>query len=299
MKDLAGIIEQVEALPPLPGTALKLINVVNDPRSTVSDIVETIRYDEAVTAQVLRLCNSAYFGLSRKVESLQDAMLRLGTMKVLRIVMAVHTNSMLSRAQKGYGLEPGVLWRHSVAAAITSSLFAELLKLTKANLVFTAGLLHDIGKVILNEFVAESLVEILQRMSREHCSFVEAEQQVLGLSHAELGARIAEKWQLPAPIVRCIRYHHQPGALTPPDPLVDTVYLANCTCVLFGIGVGEDGLCCRADASVMERYGLQERHLESIGAQMLVELRRVEQLFSDAPATGRPGAPREGEPSHA
>ena len=113
-------------------------------------------------------------------------------------------------------------------------------------------------------------------------SFVEAEHQVLGFSHEEIGGMIAEKWKLPPVIVRCIRFHHVPSAVDPPDALVDTVYLANCVCLMLGIGLGEDGLCYRADPTVLDRRGLCENDLKSIGAQMVIDLQRVEKLFDGA-----------------
>jgi putative nucleotidyltransferase with HDIG domain len=284
------ILKNVGALPPLPTTAIKLMNVLNDPRSTVEDIVETIRYDQAITGQVLRLCNSAFFGLSRTVTSLNDAMLCLGSVKVLQLVMSVHTNSMLSRKQIGYGLERGVLWKHSVAVALAASGIAQRLGGTMVNLVFTAGLLHDIGKVVLNEYVADEFMEIVRRVNEEHLSFSEAESNVLGFSHQEIGARIGEMWKLPEPIIRCIRYHHDPESIEPADALVDIVYLANCICLLLGIGLGEDGLYHRAHEEVMRRNSLRENDLEIIGAQTTIDLKRVEQLFADADVGQRPTA---------
>ena len=281
MTELSWILEQVGALPPLPDTAIKLIGVVNDPSSTVDDIVEAIKYDQAVTTEVLKLCNSAYFGLSRQVTSLNDAMLYLGTIKVLQLVMAVHTNAMLSKAQVGYGLEPGVLWKHSVAVALASAAFAQRVRLPNVSLLFTAGLLHDIGKVILNEHVAEEFTEIVRRVTEEKLSFIEAEQQVLGFSHEQVGALLGERWQLPDPIVRCIRHHHDPTVLDPPDPLVDTIYVANSVCLLLGLGLGEDGLYYRADEAVMQRGNLTERDLEDVGLQVTTELKRVEQAFTN------------------
>lgn len=285
------IISRVGTLPPLPDTAVKLMEVINDPSSSVDEIVEVIRYDQAVTADVLKLCNSAYFGLSRNITSLNEAMLRLGTVKVLQLVMSVHTSSILANEQRGYGLDPGVLWRHSVAVALAASIVAQKINLTNVNLVFTGGLLHDIGKVVLNEYVAEEFGKILGLVKENRLSFVEAEHQVLGYSHQEIGGKIARMWKLPDPIVRCIRYHHDPGDLETPDPLIDAVYLANCVCLMLGIGLGEDGLYYRADETVLERNHLNERDLEDVGAQTVVDLQRVEELFaSDATKSGN-GAP--------
>jgi len=280
------IIRGIGMLPPLPDTALKLLRVVNDPLSTVDDIVEAIRYDQAVTGQVLRLCNSAYFGLSRKVTSLSDAMLCLGTMKVMQLVMSVHTTALLSKPQRGYGLDPGVLWKHSVAVALASAGFTNYVKGANGSVAFTAGLLHDIGKVVLNEYVAAEFNEIARRVSEERLSFIEAEQQVLGFSHEDVGGRIAEQWKLPEAMVLCIAHHHRPGEVDPPNVLVDMVHLADCTCLLLGLGLGDDGLSYRADAAVMERYGLRESDLETLGAQVLIDLKRVEAIFHDTARAG-------------
>lgn len=281
MNELKDVLARVDALPPLPDTALKLMKVVNDPTSTVEDLVEAVRYDQAITGEVLRLCNSAYFGLSRTVTSLNDAMIRLGTVKVLQLVMSIHTSSMMSGRQRGYDLRAGELWKHSVAVALGATTVAKRIDLPNGNLAFTAGLLHDIGKVILSEYVAEEFAQILQRVKEQQCSFVEAEQHILGFCHQEIGGRIGEQWKLPDALIRCIRYHHDPGVLDPPDPLVDTVYLANCVCLLMGIGLGADGLSYRADEAVMQRHGLREQDLEAVSVEIVSELERVQELFAD------------------
>lgn len=285
------ILARVGDLPPLPGTAVRLMNVINDPRSTVDDIVGVIKFDQAVTGQVLRHCNSAHFGLARSVTSLADAMVLLGTVKVLQLVMSVHSNALLSKEQEGYGLPPGVLGRHSVGVALGSAAFAQKLKLPNGSLAFTAGLLHDIGKVVLNRYVAEGFAEIIRRTTRGHVTFAEAEHEVLGFSHQEIGALVAERWQLPEAIINCIRYHHEPSALEPPDSLVDAVYLADSVCLLLGVGVGEDGLQYRADQAVMERHGLQESDLEAVGVAIMADLKGVEQVFTES------SAPREAAPT--
>ena len=291
MSKVEEILERATTLPPLPDTALRLMQVLGDPLSSVDDIVEAIRYDQVVTGEVLRLCNSAYFGLSRKVTSLNDALVRLGATKVLQLVMSVHANTMLSQEQVGYGLDPGILWKHSVGVALASTVTAELIGLPNGNLAFTAGLLHDIGKVVLNDYVAAEFAEICRLVTDQRMSFVEAEHQVLGFSHQEIGARVGEQWQLPEPIVLSIGYHHDPGKLQPPDSLVDAVYLANCICLLLGIGVGEDGLSTRADEQVLERHRLREGDLEAAGIKTMTELQGVQHLFADglphtAPGTG-------------
>ena len=291
MTSAQDILDRVRGISPLPDTVTRLISVLNDPASSIDEIIEVIRYDDAITTQMLKLCNSAYFGLSRQVHSLSEAIRYLGTVKVLQLLMAVHGNSLLARGQNGYGLDPGVLWRHSVAVSLASAALGQRVSLDNVSLASTAGLLHDIGKVVLNEYVAEEFAEIVRILTEQKTSFVEAERQVLGFSHEEIGAMVAEKWQLPDPIIRCIRYHHEPSSIDLPEALVDVIYLSNCVCLLLGIGLGADGLLCRADPDVMTRLALRESDLESIGAQVLSDLQQVELAFAGAALTPRAAAP--------
>ncbi len=277
---LDQIIERVKMLPHLPDTVLRLASVVSDPDSTLQQIVEVIRYDQALTAEVLRLCNSAYFGLARTVESLDDAICLLGTVKVFQLVMAAHARAMLSRPQGGYGLPAGALWNHSVGVAVAAQLLAKRLHLSQVGMLFTAGLLHDVGKIVLNEFVSQEYAEIVRRVTEEQVTFAEAEQAVLGFTHPEVGGRLARAWSLPESIVNCIRYHHDPEAVPVTEPHVDAVHLADTVCLLLGIGTGDDGLSYRADPQVLARHKLTESDLENVGVEAIGELRSVQALFS-------------------
>ena len=288
MTTIERIIESVDSLPPWPATVQRLLAVIDDPRSDAEDIVEAVRHDPAITGQILRVCNSSATGLSRKVGSLQQGVAYLGTSRIAEMAVASQSRAVLSRCQNGYGLDAGELWRHSIGVAFGSSAVAERLGMTDRHLLFTAGLLHDIGKVVLNEHVAEAYTEILGLVTRENLSFVEAEQRILGFSHDRIGALVADKWQLPPCILSCIRHHHDPEALDIPDPNVDAVYIANVVCLLLGIGLGADGLSCRADRAVMERHRLVERDLELIGLQVLSGLESVEHLLIE-PAEPRAG----------
>ncbi len=285
MNRVQDIVAAVDTLPPLQDTTLRLLSVIRDPRSSIDDIVSTIKYDEAVTSQVLKLCNSAFLGLNRKVNSLNEAMICLGTIKLLQIIMAVHSTTLLGKEQHGYGMPPGCLWEHSVAVALGCEVLGNKIGVPNVGLLFTSGLLHDIGKVVLNEYVAKEYAEIVRLVNEEHYAFNEAEHMVLGYDHCEVGAMLGEKWNLSKAITQCIRWHHDPTNSSAVENLddvvlmcVDLVYLSNILCMMLGLGIGSDGLCYRADEQILTRYRLSERDLETAGAQVITELIQVKQV---------------------
>lgn len=275
-----NILARVRSMPPLPDTLLRLLTVLGNPTSTMAEIAEVVRYDQALTTDVLRYCNSAYFGLARTIASLDDAVRVLGTFKVMQLVLAAHTQALLSRPQNGYGLPADALWLHSVAVATCAQSLARRLQVPQVGLLFTVGLLHDVGKVVLNEYVARSYADIAQLVQTRRVSFGDAEREVLGFTHAEIGGRLGEAWALPEPVVRCIRYHHDPDVLTEPDPLVDVTHIADAVCILLGIGGGDDGLSYRACGSTLQRHGLKHADLETIGAEVVIEVKGIRALLA-------------------
>jgi HD-like signal output (HDOD) protein len=276
---LDELIQRANSLPKLTDTTHRLVQVLSDPASSLQQIVDVIRFDQTVTTELLRLCNSAYFGLPRTIASIDDAVRYVGTAKLMQLVMAAHTHALLGPEQAGYGLLPGSLWLHSVGVALGCQALADELGLREKGILFTVGLLHDIGKIVLNETVAAEYAAIAGAVRTDHIPFQEAEQRVLGVTHPEIGEIVARRWGLPNPIPCCIRYHHEPSALPTPDLIVDAVHLADAACLMFGIGGGDDAQMYRVDQAVLERTGLRVRDVEKIGATVVIELKSVQQLF--------------------
>lgn len=277
---LDQLVRRAESLPKLPGASARLIPIISNPTSTLQQIVDVIRFDQTVTTELLRLCNSAYFGLSRPITSIDDAVRFVGTAKLMQLVMAAHTHALLGPEQAGYGLLPGALWRHSVGVALACQILAEQLGMTDKGLPFTVGLLHDIGKIVLNENIGAEYASIVRLVNEDRISFQEAERRALGITHAEVGELVARRWALPDPIPDCIRYHHEPSALSTPDLIVDILHLADATCLLLGVGGGDDSQMYHVDEAVLERTGIKPGEIEEISATIVHELKSVQQLFS-------------------
>ena len=212
------ILGKVSTVRSLPAAALEAVELLQDPEVPVMRVAKIIEFDPGLTANILRLVNSAYFGFHREVNSVRDAIVRLGTKQVTRTIMASAAGSVIRSAVKGYDLPAGQLWEHSVAVAIASDQLASVLDLEAPDYTFTAALLHDVGKIVLGTFVQVDVSPIMKLAFEEHVPFEVAEQQVLGIDHAEVGAVLLDNWNLSAQIVEVCRWHHEPERIAEATP---------------------------------------------------------------------------------
>jgi putative nucleotidyltransferase with HDIG domain len=273
------IIESSSQLPPFPAVINRALALLNDPKCSVQEVVETIQYDQAITANVLKVCNSPFYGLRQPVSSLQEAVMLIGFNPLLEIILGGAAGSVLGGSTDGYDLEAGELWKHSVSSALLSQIISKGLKKDPSPMLFTAALIHDIGKVMLNSYVREQIQAIKGLVQDKKISFLTAEREVLGIDHAELSALIVEQWNFPREIVQAIRYHHTPLLATSDQDLVYLIYLSNLVAMLTGIGGGADGLSYPSYDKVMIHYKLEEKDIERFIAQLGDQIQKVEALI--------------------
>lgn len=257
------ILASVNSLPPLPATTGLVLRLTDDPESTIADVVKAISGDQALAAGILRLANSAYYGFSRRIGSIQDAIVLLGFGAVRSLTFASAARGLIGRRLDGYMLEAGQLWRHSLGCAAAARLIAKRVRYPRVENAFVAGLLHDIGKVVLNLYVHEQFVDIVN-LTKQGSSFIEAEQQLIGADHCAVGAGIAGQWNLPADLMTAIRDHHQPGRASEWRDLANIVHLADAICLMMGIGVGGDGLLYPLSLESLRELKLDARDLEQL-----------------------------------
>lgn len=277
-KDIKTIIAGIENLKPIPQVAAKVMSIAKDPESSMGSLSELIQYDQALTANLLKAVNSAYFGLGRHVDSLHQAVVLLGMDKVADLVLLDAGKSSFTQPQEGYGLESGELWRYSVSSALIARDLADRKGMDDTNMVFTSTLLKDIGKVVLSQYVAESFQKINLLVSEHGFSFREAEKAVLGIDHAELGAMIAEKWKFSGKMADIIRNHHNPMEARFRDESA-VVYVADILCMTMGIGVGSDGLAYRFHRDVLDYLGLNDLDYQEVIAGFGEKIAQVDELI--------------------
>ncbi|GIV20446.1 MAG: phosphohydrolase [Armatimonadota bacterium] len=275
---LQQLVQTIRDLPALPEVVVRVMRMAEDPRSDAQGIARVIATDQAMAARVLKLANSAFYGLPRRVSTLSEAVVILGFRTIKNLAIAASTFELLNREIAGYWLQRGELWRHSLACAIGAQLIARRVRLPVSEEAFVAGLLHDIGKVAIHLFVREQFDQIMERALQDRIPFVEAEQAVLGFNHAMAGGLIAEKWNLPPLLVSVIKYHHQPSSAPEKEPMISVVHLADLLSITMGIGIGGDGLYYTLEEGTLAMFHLEQADIDELCEQMVDQMAQAANL---------------------
>jgi putative nucleotidyltransferase with HDIG domain len=276
-------IGQLRSFPAMPATATNVLRLLREPDVNASDVELAIKYDPGLTANTLKLANSAYFGYPRSISSVRSAVVRLGWKRVYQLVVASCMSKLMDRPLPGYDLPPGELWRHGLAVSVAAEHLARTLNLKSSEEMFTAALLHDIGKMALGNLVDADFRQIAGAAS-EGLSFEAAERQVLGIDHAEIGAQVLERWNLPPELVEVARWHHDPDRASISGCVVDLVHVADVLCLVLGIGAGRDGLGYKPSSEALSRLRIEPSHLEEVGSEILQSVEEMWEILN-------PGAP--------
>ena len=279
---LESIIGSIDKSPPFPEVARRVLALSRDPDVNFKDIIEVIKYDEAITANCLKLCNSSYFSLRIKVFSIDQAVVKLGLKNILMIALANSKElSAYSKAQEGYCFSPGELWRHSVTSAIISQLLAKKAKLQDDSVLFTAALLHDVGKIVLNNYIEKEMDNLIEFAQKEGLSLIEAEKEVFGLDHAELGGLIAQNWRFPSVLYNSIKNHHKLSEKFIPN-IESWVRLSN---LVYYVSLDHSvysyckGITSRLETSVLSQFRLKQEDIENVTSILPLELKKIEGLL--------------------
>ncbi|MCB1183560.1 HDOD domain-containing protein [bacterium] len=283
MTERKAILARINSVPSMPSVVMELRKYLNDPDVSFDRLAKLIEVDPGLTVNVLQLANSAYFGWTRTISSVKDAITRLGTNRVFQMVLCMSVAPMVRKPIKGYDTDSEGLWRHSVATAICAEQLVAALGMPEVPQAFTAGLLHDMGKIVLGTFVEVDDAPIKEIVASDGLSFNEAEQMVLGIDHAEVAAELLKAWNLPDEVVESARWHHQPHKADEKHRLlVDLVHVADFLCLSWGFGMGNDGLQYRLDEDANERLGVDVNIAEEVGSKVMIGVEELGNLFDPA-----------------
>ncbi len=247
----------VERIQPIPQVALKILRLINEEQYEIGKLAEQIRSDQVISAKTLKLCNSSLFSRRLKIESLDHALSFLGMETLVKLVIASAMENFFDISiPGGYSLCKGGLYHHAIGTAIIAEKLAAKTGRAKPATAYTAGLLHDIGKVVLDQYVAAAYPLFYREMADQAIDLCQAEKTIFGLDHTQVGSRLARQWSFPASLTDAIRHHHAPENAAENVGLVHIVYLADLLMSRFHSGLELDRMDTTALLSILETVGL-------------------------------------------
>ncbi len=224
------VIEQIDNLPSLPSIVARLIQVVNSPDTSAEDAASLIEKDPALTTKMLRLANSAFYGIPRSISSVSSAVVILGFNTIRSLVLSASVMKMFSADSKKQGIDKDRFWKHSIVCALAAKIIVRHfinVRMMDPESAFCAGILHDIGKLIFNEYVGDDYKIACEYAVANKVPLLEAERAILGIDHAQIGRLLADKWALPLDLEYSLVYHHAPYEADKLTDLISTVHIAD------------------------------------------------------------------------
>jgi len=211
-KELKKIISQVNRseISSIKQTVSQIISTINDPKSTAKDLTKLIEIDPPLTARLLKLANSAYYGYAKKISEIQEAIICIGFDAVKELALSQKVCELFKSDEYISGYTRKSLWQHSVAVAICSKLIFRREFQKQGDNIYAAGLLHDLGIIILDQFFHSMFKELLKKAMKKKCNLSEVEKEMLGFDHTEIGKALVIDWGFPDEIAVSINHHHEP-----------------------------------------------------------------------------------------
>jgi len=279
------IFRAAEKLPPFPGVIWKVMSLLRN-KAPVKEIEEIIKVDQAIAAKVLAMSRSAFYARKYPTTSLKDAIVALGEQELTRIVMAACAARYFETELSGYELREGELWQHAVATAMISETVARGFEKRRALTVYTAALLHDIGKAVLSLYVKTYMDAMVILMSRKRVGMLEAERKIFGVDHEQLGEMIAKRWRFPEEVIVGIGFHHRPKEARAHQDIAAAVYVANRAATALGYGCGMERLVESYDHEIYGTLGITTESVDRFCTEIADATGGMKDLFRDKESMG-------------
>jgi len=269
------ILKSLKNLPPMPQVMIKARKLMADKNSGFQELASILATDQGIATRVLRIANSPYYGLSGKVTSIQHASVVLGHKALGELITVAGSSSLIGKALEGYALESGALWHHSMAVAFGSRIIANKKSPELSDDAFTAGLIHDAGKLILDKHVIEKRDMFEELMGNGHKTLHTAEKWLLGFDHAEMAAEACKKWNIPEVLSIPIKYHHYPQQ-SDGNTLAYILHIADSISMMSDIGTEVDGMDYKMDDNATEFLDLQPDDLSAVKEEVADHIEKIQ-----------------------
>lgn len=238
---LKQLTERIVGLPTLPSMLQNINRLMLNPRTSAKEVAQIISSDPAIASKVLRVVNSSFYGFPNRISTITHAIVILGFNTVKSIVLSSTIFDIFKKTGQDETFNRTDFWKHSLGVGAASRAIGRIVGYSALEEIFIAGLLHDVGKIVLDQFLHDKFAEILQKAEREKILVREAEEQLLGVNHAEIGAWLFEKWNLSKGLVEAVRHHHNPALAGEHQRLAAIVHLGDIVVRSLRFGSGGDG----------------------------------------------------------
>ncbi len=271
---LDRIVALIDDLPTLPKSILRITEVVNSPKSSGRDLASVITDDQVLTARLLRLVNSSFYGFPQKISTVTGAIMILGFDAIRNLLLTTTVYDLFRQKDPVRRMRQEEFWDHSLGCALGARVIGDAVQYEKVEELFVAGLLHDIGKIVEMIYLKAESDEIARLVAKENILMRTAEAHVLGYTHAEVGELLAERWNLPTKLIRTLAFHHRPSEAGRFAQEAAVIHLADILCRALEMGYGGDNLIPALDAEAWRLLGLGEHDVAPI-------MRRMEREYAD------------------
>ncbi len=268
------ITKSINDLPLIPQVVMEIQNQLSQMNVNMQKVAQMIETDPGITSKVLRIANSAYYGASGKTSTIMQACVILGLRGLSEVVILAGSEKVLSGKLSGYGYDAGDLWRHSLAVAYGSKILANTRDPGISSAAHTAGLIHDIGRIILDPYIGERKSQIQDYMEKNQKTFLDAEIEYFGFSHAEVAAEACRAWKFPDFMSKAISYHHDPAGSNG-DLLAYILHMADHIALMGGVGYDDDDILNEVQKDAMSFLQLKQSDLSEILLKIIESVNQI------------------------
>jgi len=271
---LNAIIRRIDDLPTLPRTVFRITEMINNPRSSARDLAHVITDDQVLTARLLRLVNSSFYGFPQRITTITRAIVIIGFDAIRHLLLTTSVFDIFSGRRSDLQNARENLWDHSLGCAVAAKVIGKHIRHDKIEELFVCALLHDIGKIVSMVYAQQDYEAVTHLAAEKDILLIDAEATLLTYTHSDIGRLLAERWNLPKMVAEVIFHHHTPDQAGAYAREAAVVHLADIFCRALQLGSGGDNRMPALNSSAWELLGLSEADIETM-------LPEVETGFSD------------------
>ena len=277
-REIKSVLSRLSELPTPPAALYKMLDALSNPKLSMARISKTVMEDPALSSKMLKLANSPYYGFQKEVMSVEHAMVLLGVETVKALALGVSIFNTFHNSTELKGVNKAGLWTHFLAVGLCAQLIAKAARMTAPDVAFTAGIIHDIGRLALLRLFPADSAAVVERLQNGELTLIEAEKEAFGLDHQEAGAFLADHWSLPEELHDCIALHHDEAALKK-GRITGAIYLADKICKRRQLGWTGEVVTPELTSDELAALGLSSGQLAEVHERLTEKASYMQEFF--------------------